>query len=199
MAAGASHIYLRCGYAASSRDTGALRVRENRRRLRLQVRVLHHPDVAWPLPEPAGRVDRPGSPCAGREGRERAAPHLAGHDVLWHRPPRTRRARPPAARARHDRWPRMDPPALSLSHDDRRRHARGNGRVRQGLQVHRPAAPARVQPRAEADEAARDEAALRHAARPHPRSRSRRRPADHVHRRASRARPARMSTSSARS
>ena len=199
MAAGASHIHLRRRNAACSRDAAALRLREDRRGLRLQVRVLHHPDAARALPEPPGRVDRPGSACARRARRQGAAPHLAGHDVLRHRPTRARRARPPAARAQHDRRPRMDPPALPLSHDDRRRHARGDGRVRQGLQVHRPAAAARVEPGAEADEAARHEAALRHAARPHPRSRSRRRPADHVHRRASRARPTRMSTSSARS
>ena len=68
---------------------------------------------------------------------------------------RARRARAPAARAQRGRRPRVDPPALPLSHDDRRRHARGDGRVRQGLQVHRPAAAARVESRAEADEAAR--------------------------------------------
>ena len=71
--------------------------------------------------------------------------------------------------------------------DDRRRHARGDGRVRQGLQVHRPAAAARVESGAEADEAAR------HAGRRYDRLLDRirdrvpgRRPADHVHRRVSR-------------
>ena len=70
-----------------------------------------------------------------------------------------------AARAERGRRPRVDPAALPLSHHDRRRHARGDGGVREGLQVHRPAAAARVEPGAEADEAARHAAELRHAAR----------------------------------
>ena len=35
-----------------------LRLREDRRRLQLQVRLLHHPAPAGPLPEPHGRLDR---------------------------------------------------------------------------------------------------------------------------------------------
>ena len=140
-------LHLRRRHAASPRDAAALRVRQDRRRLRLQVRVLHHPDAARPLPQPAGRLDRPRGAGAGGARREGAAAHLAGHDLLRHRPPRARRARPPAARAERGRRPRVDPPALSLSDDDRRRHARGDGRVRQGLQVHRPAAAARVRRR----------------------------------------------------
>ena len=36
----------------AARDAAALRLREDRRRLRLQVRLLHHPDAARPLPQP---------------------------------------------------------------------------------------------------------------------------------------------------
>ena len=57
----------------------------------------------------------------------------------------------------------MDSAALPLSDDDRRRHAGGDGRVRQGLQVHRPAAAARVEPGAEAHEAPGDAPDLRQA------------------------------------
>ena len=73
---------------------------------------------------------------------------------------RARRARPAAARAERDRRPRVDPAALPLSDHDRRRDAGGDGGVRQGLQLHRPAAAARVERGAQADEAAR------HARRP---------------------------------
>ena len=44
----------------------------------------------------------------------------------------------------------VDPPALPLPDDDHRRRARRDGRVREGLQVHRPAAAARVGRRAAA-------------------------------------------------
>ena len=43
-------------------DAAALRLRQGRRRLRLHVRVLHHPDAARPLPQPAGRLDRRARP-----------------------------------------------------------------------------------------------------------------------------------------
>ena len=39
-------LHLRRRHAATPRDAEALRVREDRRRLRLQVRLLHHPDAA---------------------------------------------------------------------------------------------------------------------------------------------------------
>ena len=123
------------------------------------------PTLRGALPEPAGRLDRPRGARAGRARRQGAAAHLAGHDLLRHRSPRARRARAPAARAERGRRPRVDPAALSLSDDDRRRDAGGDGRVREGLQVHRPAAAARVESGPEADEAARHAAELRRAAR----------------------------------
>ena len=46
-------LHLRRRHAAVSRDAEALRLRESRRGLRLQVRVLHHPDAARTLPQPA--------------------------------------------------------------------------------------------------------------------------------------------------
>ena len=103
-------------------DAAALRLRENRRRLRLQVRVLHHPDAARRVPQPRRRTrsSREARALAARR-REGAAAHLAGHDVLRHRPRRARRAGAAAARAQHDRRPRLDSAALSLPDDDRRR------------------------------------------------------------------------------
>ena len=73
---------------------------------------------------------------------------------------------PAAARAEPRGRPRVDPAALPLSDDHRRHDARRDGRVRQGLQVHRPAAAARLRRRAEAHEAARHAQELRAAARP---------------------------------
>ena len=103
------------------------------------------------------------------------------------------------ARAEHDRRPRVDPAALPLSDDHRRCDACRDGRLRQGLQVHRPAVAACVERRAQTDEAARHAAVVRHAARPHPCPGPRRRAPDHLHRRLSRRNRARTSTSSARS
>ena len=105
-------------------------------------------------------------PATGGARRQGTAAHLAGHDVLRHRPPGARRAPPAAARAQRGGRHRVDPPAVSLPHDDRRGDARRHGRERQGLQVHRPAAAARGQSRPEAHEAARHAAGLlRNAAR----------------------------------
>ena len=81
----AARLHLRRRHAAAARHAAALRVRQGRRRLRLQVRVLHHPDAARRLSQPAGRLDRPRSARAGRARRQGAAAHLAGHDVLRHR------------------------------------------------------------------------------------------------------------------
>ena len=69
-----------------------LRLREDRRRLRLQVRLLHHPEDARPLSQPPDRVDRAGSASARRARRQGTAAHLAGLDVLRHRSRRARRA-----------------------------------------------------------------------------------------------------------
>ena len=45
-------LHLRRRHAAQARDAGTLRLREDRRRLRLQVRLLHHPENARPLSQP---------------------------------------------------------------------------------------------------------------------------------------------------
>ena len=86
------------------RDARALRLREDRRRLRLQVRVLHHPDAARRLSQPARptRSCREARALAARR-RQGTAAHLAGHDLLRHRPAGARRACAPAARVQHRR------------------------------------------------------------------------------------------------
>ena len=53
-----ANLHLRRRHAAPPDDAGAFRVREDCRRLRLHVRVLHHPDAARLVPQPPGRVDR---------------------------------------------------------------------------------------------------------------------------------------------
>ena len=85
-------LHLRRRHAAAHGDAEALRLREDRRRLRLQVRVLHHPDAARRVPQPAGRFDRPRSARARGARRQGTAADLAGHDLLRHRP-RTSAAR----------------------------------------------------------------------------------------------------------
>ena len=96
-------LSLRRRHAAQARHAGPLRLRQDRRRLRLQVRVLHHPEDARPLSQPPDRVDRPGSAPARRAGRQGAAADLAGHDVLRHRSQGARRAAEAAARAERRR------------------------------------------------------------------------------------------------
>ena len=164
---GSSDLHLRRRHAAAARDAAALRVREDRRRLRLQVRVLHHPDAAR-APIAAGRPTR-------SSGKRARWPSAASRSCCS-----SRRTRPSTASTGSERGalarllrelerrrrPRVDPPALPLPHDDRRRDAGGHGRVRQGLQVHRPAAAARLEPGAEADEAARHAPEVRRAAGP---------------------------------
>ena len=56
-------LSLRRRHPAPPGDAWPLRLPEDRRRLRLQVRVLHHPEDARPLPEP----HRPSRSCARRE------------------------------------------------------------------------------------------------------------------------------------
>ncbi len=63
-----------------------------------------------------------------------------------------------------------------------RRRARRDGRVREGLPLHRPAAAARVGGRAEADAASRQSQNLRQAARTDPRARSGRHTENYLHR-----------------
>ena len=101
---------LRRRHASLPDDAEAFRLRQGRGRLRLHVRVLHHSDTARVLSQPDVGVDRPRGARARRAWRARAAAHLAGHDVLRHRPWRARRARAAAARAerhRRARWIRL--------------------------------------------------------------------------------------------
>ena len=139
-----AHLHLRRRHAAPARHAAALRLREDRRRLRLQVRLLHHPHAARQLSQPSARLDRARGAGAGGARREGAAAHLAGHELLRRRPRRARRAGAAAARAERDRRPRVDPDALPLSDHHRRRRARRDGGEREGVQVHRPAAAACV-------------------------------------------------------
>ena len=62
-------VSLRRVDAAAADDAEALRLRESRRRLRLHVRVLHHPDAAREVPQPRRGLDR----RRGRTARGAAA------------------------------------------------------------------------------------------------------------------------------
>src|SRR5436305_1107597 len=65
------------------------------------------------------------------------------------------RYREPSARTQSGGRARMDPPAVPLPHDDRRRDAGRDGGVRKSVSLRRPAAAARVEPGPQAHEAAR--------------------------------------------
>ena len=62
-------LHLRRRHAAPPDDAEALRLRQDRRRLRLHVRVLHHPDAARRISQPR----RPSRSCAKRGRWPRAA------------------------------------------------------------------------------------------------------------------------------
>ena len=160
-----------------------LRLRQDRRGLRLHVCVLHHPDAARLVSQPDGGIDRSGSAQLAAARRARAAADLAGHDLLRHRSRRTRRAGAAAARAERDRGAALDQAALPLPHDHHGRRARGDGRLREGVPLHRPAAAARVGRGAQADAAAGQPADVRHAVAEDPRPRAGRHAADDVDRR----------------
>ena len=169
----------------ASDHAGAFRLRQDRRRLRLHLRVLHHSDPARVLPQPDGRLHRPGGTGARGAGRAGAPADLSGHDVLRHRPRRARGARAAAAGAERDRRAPVDSASLPLPDDHHRRRARRDGRLRESLPVRRPAAPARRGPGPQADAPSRQPAHLRRAARPYPAARAGRHPPDDPHRRLS--------------
>ena len=142
--------------AARPDDAEALRLREDRRGLRLQLRLLHHPEAARPVPQPAGRVDRRRGAGPRRPRRQGAAPDLAGLDLLRRRPPRARRAGPAAARAERRStacaWIRLLYLYPTTVTDET---IEAMADLRQGRALHRPAAPARRRRRPEADAPAR--------------------------------------------
>ena len=149
-------LHLRRRHAAAAGDAAALRVREDRRGLRLQVRVLHHPDAARRTTA-AGRPTRSSARRARSPARGVKELLLISQDTTFYGIDRGERG----ALARLLRelnaidgleWIRLLYLYPTTIDDD---DARGDGRVREGLQVHRPAAAARVEPGAEADEAAR--------------------------------------------
>ena len=138
-------LSLRRRHAATAGDARALRVSQDRRRLRLQVRVLHHPEDARPLSQPHRRVDRARrrSALAARGVKELL---LISQDTTFYGIDRKERGALPRLlrELERGRRPRVDPSALSLPDDDLRRGDRRDRRVREGLQVHRPAAAARA-------------------------------------------------------
>ena len=192
-------VPLRRRHAAHAGHAEALRLREGGRRLRLHVRVLHHPDAARPLPQPhAESIVAEARRLAARGVRELL---LISQDTTFYGVDRGERgalARLLRELNRVDglEWIRLlylYPTTIT------RRRAGRDGRVREGLQVRRPAAAARVAGGAEAHEAPRHRHDVPAPARPDPRRACR---ASRCARRSSsgsRARPPRSSTSSRRS
>ena len=118
----AADLHLRRRHPARARDAASLRLREDRRGLRLQVRLLHHSDAARAVPQPSGRVDRHAK-RGGLRARGVNELLLISQDTTFYGidRERARRARPPAARAERGRGPRVDPAALPVPDDHRRR------------------------------------------------------------------------------
>ena len=149
-------LHLRRRHAAAAGDAAALRLREDRRRLRLQVRVLHHPDAARQRIA-AGRPTRSCTEARALAARGVKELLLISQDTTFYGIDRGERG----ALARLLRelnaidgleWIRLLYLYPTTIDDD---DAGGDGRLREGLQVHRPAAAACVERGAQADEAAR--------------------------------------------
>ena len=195
----AARLHLRRRHPSPAHHAEALRLREDRRGLRLHLCVLHHPHAARLVSQPDGRLDRARSAGDGGARGARAAADFAGHQLLRDRSRRARALAPAAARAEHGRRADLDPAALPLPHHDHRRRAGGDGGVREGVPLRGSAAAACLGRRAEADAPARQPADLRQAARPDPRARPGRHAPHHLHRRVPRRDRRAISRSSRRS
>jgi ribosomal protein S12 methylthiotransferase len=128
------------------------------------VRVLHHPTLRGNYrSRPADSIVREARALAARGVKELL---LISQDTTFYGIDRGERG----ALARLLRelntvdGLEVDPAALPLPDDHRRGHAGGDGRLRQSLQVHRPAAAARLGCRAQAHEAPGQSENLRSAA-----------------------------------
>ena len=153
------------------------------------MRVLHHPDAARRTIA-AGRPSRSSQEARALAARGVKELLLISQDTTFYGI--DRRERGALARLLRElnavdglEWIRL---LYLYPDDDRRRDAGGDGGVRQGLQVHRPAAAARVEPGAQAHEAARHAPEVRPAAR---RASARACPASPCARRSSSGSPAR--------
>ena len=122
VAHGAADLHLRRRHAAAAGDAEALRLREDRRRLRLQVRVLHHPDAAR-RSTAAGRPTRSSARRARSRARGVKELLLISQDTTFYGIDRGERGALGRLlrRAERRRRPRVDPAALPLPDDDRRR------------------------------------------------------------------------------
>ena len=162
---GSAHISLRRRHAAPPLDPRPLRLREDRRGLRLQVRVLRDPEDARALPQPDRRV-------GGRRGRGRWPPAASRNCCSSRRTrPSTASTGRSATRCRGSsgrsttstgiEWVRLlylYPTTITDATID------AIAASREGRALHRPAAAARVRPGAEAHEAARHARAVLRAA-----------------------------------
>jgi len=136
---------------ARHHDAEALRLRQGRRRLRLHLRVLHHPDPARPVSQPDPRVDRRRGRTLAARGVKELLLISQGHHLLTASTGRSAAHWRPLLRELNTidglEWIRMlysiRPPSPMRSW--------ARGRVRQGLQVRGPAAPARLGRRPQAD------------------------------------------------
>ena len=142
----AADLHLRRRDAEGLCNAEALRVREDRRRLRLQVRVLHHPDPARPLPQP-----RPPNRSSRRHGRLAARGTkeilLISQDTTFYGIDRDERGALPRLLRALNRWTAWSGFACCTS-TRRRSTMRRSTRWLSGesLQLHRLAAAARVRP-----------------------------------------------------
>ena len=95
----AARLSLRLEDSAAADLEGALRVREDRRRLRHGLHLLRHPPVPGRPQEPDAPGHRGRGRGAGEAGHPGSHPRLPGHARLWPRAARQRRHRRSAPRA----------------------------------------------------------------------------------------------------
>ena len=159
----------------------ALRLSENSRGLRPHVRLLRHTAHPRPLRLAPHRGARRGGDGTGRERREGADRHSAGHDMLRHRP-----LRPPCVgRAARTPMPhRQDQahtPALRLPYRLYRRADRHYGTREEDMPLYRPAVPAHIRFAARGHEAQPHLGRGLRAGRPSQGAHPRHRAAHHAH------------------
>ena len=147
-AAAAHRLFLSQGH----HHAPSLRLPQDRRGVRPQVHVLHHPGHPGRPAQPDRGLPGGRGPDARRPGRRRTEPDLAGHHLVRQGPGGTGQAGRPACRAERRGRRALDPGAVQPPRAVHRRADRRLRRPGTGLQLHRYAAAAHIGPHARAHE-----------------------------------------------
>ena len=158
------------------------RIPQDRRGVRPPVHVLHHPRYPGRPAEPHRRFARGRGPSAGRPGRRRAEPDLAGHHLVRQGPAGTGPVGRPAHRAERRGGRALDPGAVQSPRAVHRQADPCLRRPGTGLRLHRHAAAAHIGPHARPHEPRDDLEGDARAAEADPRPDAGRDAEDHLHR-----------------